>query len=92
MQQALRCQANAFGQLAPARPCAKHSLRLRVVTFAEGPGGKQIREYREDTGEVTVPGENKQQQGQNNALYADQVAMVSKIACAGCFACTSQHQ
>lgn len=57
--------------------CAhKQSVRLNVVVRGSGEG-KEIREFREDTGEITVPGE-KQQQQQQGALYADQVAMVRR--------------
>lgn len=44
--------------------------------FAEGRDAKPIREFREDTGEVSVPGESPKQQQQGAPLYADQVAKV----------------
>jgi hypothetical protein len=50
----------------------------RVVVCAEGPGGKPIREFREDTGEISVPGEKQQQQGPQGALYADQAPEAMK--------------
>jgi hypothetical protein len=67
-------------QLRPAGTCIRPSLRSRTVVRAEGPSGsKPVREFREDTGEVSVPGESKQQPGSSGApLYADQVAMVSQ--------------
>lgn len=73
MQQAL-CRAQQ-GQQLSAQLRQRQPLRTRTVVFAEGREGKPIREFREDTGEVSVPGQ--QQQQQNGAIYADQVAMVS---------------
>jgi hypothetical protein len=53
-------------------------MRYRTIVFAEGPGAKPVREFREDTGEVSVPGEkSQQQQTPGGPIYADQVAMVS---------------
>lgn len=47
--------------------------------LAEGEG-KPIREFREDTGEVVVAGEQKRA---DTALYADQVAQAVRITLAG---------
>jgi hypothetical protein len=79
MQQALvtRQQA-AVGQFRPLSACSHHGMRYRTIVFAEGPGAKPVREFREDTGEVSVPGEkSQQQQTPGGPIYADQVAMVS---------------
>lgn len=76
MQQAL-CRPQGT-QLCQLRTQSRQPLRTRTVAFAEGRESKPIREFREDTGEVSVPGGDKQQQ-QNGAIYADQVAMVSLL-------------
>lgn len=70
-----------------ARVHHQQALRITIARAQEGPGaGKQIREFREDTGEVTVPGQDKQQKGADGTLYADQVSMVSEHALL-CLAC-----
>lgn len=78
MQQALvtRQQA-AVGQFRPLSSCSRHGMRSRTIVFADGPGAKPVREFREDTGEISVPGEKNQQQTPDGPIYADQVAMVS---------------
>jgi hypothetical protein len=77
MQQALARPSAAVGQFRPAAPWVRHSTRSRTAVCAEGPGGgKPIREFREDTGEISVPGEKQQQQGSQGALYADQAPEV----------------
>lgn len=81
MQQALRLQGG--GALAPAgrrvAPCAGRrgaaSLRVRA-----GDGGKVVREFREDSGEVVVPGAKK---GEDGAIYVDQVAAAVRRAVHG---------
>jgi hypothetical protein len=78
MQQALRHRSLPCRQLRPCSSASKHAVRSRTVVFADGPGSKPIREFREDTGEISVPGEDKQQ-APGGALYADQVAMVSDV-------------
>jgi len=42
--------------------------------WASDEKSKVVREFREDTGEITVPGDEKQQPAGNTALYADQLA------------------
>lgn len=78
MQQALRPTAPNGAPCRSYRPATMQFSRSKVVAFSQGPGGKPIREFREDTGEISVPGEDNKQQSQANAtLYADQIAMVS---------------
>lgn len=65
----------ALGVAARGRPAAvqiAHTSRCRVRVAAGGEGGgKPIREFREDSGEIVVGGEQKKA---DNELYADQVA------------------
>jgi hypothetical protein len=64
MQTQLSAARGASG--AVPRPQGRQApVRKAVLVRA-----KEMREYREDTGEVTVPGEDKKPDG---ALYADQV-------------------
>lgn len=77
MQQLARPHSVAGPQLRPAGACFRPSLRSRTVVCAEGPSGKPVREFREDTGEVSVPGEKQAPSSSGAPLYADQVAQVS---------------
>lgn len=54
-------------------------MRSGTIVCAESPGGKPLREFREDTGEISVPGEKQQQQGPQGALYADQAPEVCQL-------------
>eukprot|EP00775_Hariotina_reticulata_P007064 gene7064-7278_t len=54
------------------------SSRKHFIVRASDEKSKVVREFREDTGEITVPGDEKQQQAGNTALYADQVAPAMK--------------
>ena len=63
-------RAPVQGTLLPARREAIFK-KVSVVARANGDDkSKVVREYREDSGEVVVPGEQKKA---DNALYADQV-------------------
>lgn len=56
--------------LASSRHYSAHRAPKLVVRSSEDDRSKVVREYREDSDEVVVPGEQKKA---DNALYADQV-------------------
>lgn len=61
-----------------------------IVRAGDDKGSKVVREYREDSGEMVVPGEQKKA---DNALYADQLPQaVSGVAGRGLRSCASTQR
>eukprot|EP00882_Tetradesmus_deserticola_P007138 GHRQ01007514.1.p1 GENE.GHRQ01007514.1~~GHRQ01007514.1.p1 ORF type:complete len:129 (+),score=29.38 GHRQ01007514.1:175-561(+) len=74
-------QAALRGVQSHGAVCASGSQRLGriraggIVRAGDGQGSKVVREFREDSGEMVVPGAEKKS---DNAIYADQVPQALK--------------
>jgi hypothetical protein len=79
--QAALCRRQCHGALiAPGTQCGGRVRIGSIVRAGDEQGSKVVREFREDSGEMVVPGEQKKS---DNALYADQVPQaVSCVAAA----------
>jgi hypothetical protein len=74
--QAALCRRQCHGALiAPGTQCGGRVRIGSIVRAGDEQGSKVVREFREDSGEMVVPGEQKKS---DNALYADQVPQALK--------------
>ncbi|WIA14549.1 hypothetical protein OEZ85_003066 [Tetradesmus obliquus] len=74
--QAALCRSQCHGAVLASSNQRVGRLRAgSIVRAGDDKGSKVVREYREDSGEMVVPGEQKKA---DNALYADQLPQALK--------------
>jgi hypothetical protein len=78
--QAALCRRQSHGAVFASGSQRSGRCRIgSIVRAGDEQGSKVVREFREDSGEMVVPGAQKKQ---DNALYADQLPQAVSAACA----------